>query len=325
VLRALIFSLLAAEAASQPLSIGPERPLIDAAAAGRHLTAISVGPRRFVVWRDEADQLLFAEGGGTPKVIASSPSRMFANRPAIASDGRELFVVWNDPHRIQAVHMSFDGTVRSKVLTIAPEAKRSCFASAVRWNGRAYDVYWIEQSEQVIYDAPPVPFDIRTATVQGARVIARPPVALGTLYPQRIAFAGARPVWCEYRVPFYGPWGAPAKPAPSKLLLQTIGKTIFEEEYDTTAEQPAIDFSIAASNDRFIAVWTESSKLRALVLDRDLNVIGEPVTIGDAIGTTARIDATRDGVAVTYDRLVDGVPQTFIRAITPASASRTWR
>src|SRR6266849_9954399 len=56
---------------------GSQKRIELSATAGIQLAAVSVGARHFVIWRDDADRLLFARAGGAaPQVSASSPSRM---------------------------------------------------------------------------------------------------------------------------------------------------------------------------------------------------------------------------------------------------------
>jgi hypothetical protein len=290
---------------------GAERAAIVPIAGKPQCAAISVGPRTYAVWRDAADELLIAVDSIPSRVIASSPWRGFANLPAVASDGRELFVVWNDQHEIRAVHLSLDGIAKSNAITIARDSKLPLFAPAVRWTGRDYEVAWLAQPQLVLYDTPPPPFELHSAIVRGSHVRSRATVAPAAFYPQRIAFAGPSLLWIDYSVPFFGPWPPPEVIPPSKLTLRTGERVIFEEQFTTGLPQPALDLSIATHGDGFIAFWTQASKLRALALDRDLNRIGEPVEIGDAIDGSARVVSA----LVVYERLVDGVAQTFVRDV----------
>lgn len=293
---------------------GAERAATVPIAGKPQCAAVSVGSRTYAVWRDAADELLIAVDGLPSRVIAASPSRGFANLPAVASNGRELFVVWNDLHEIRAVHLSLDGIAKSSAITIARDSKRPLFAPAVRWTGRDYEVAWLAQPEQTMYDTPPPRFELHSAIVGGSRVRSRVTGTPAAFYPQRIAFAGPSLLWFDYNVPFFGPWPQPEVIPPSKFTLRTGTRVIFEEPYATELAQPALDLSIAPHGDGFIAFWTQSSKLRALALDRDLNRIGEPMEIGDAIDGTARV-VPGGNVFVVYERLVEGVAQTFARDV----------
>jgi hypothetical protein len=294
--------------------VGAERAAPVPIAGKPQCAPIAVGSRTYAIWRDAANEILIAVDDIPSRVIASSPSRGFANLPAVASNGRELFVVWNDVHEIRAVHASLDGIAQSHVITIARAAKLPLFAPAVRWTGRDYEVFWLSQPAETLYDVPPPPFELHSAIVRGSRVRSRAMVTPSAFYPQRVAFAGARLLWIDYSVPFFGPWGTPDVIPPSKLMMRTAERVIFEELYTSEIPQPALDLSVAPHGDGFIAFWTKSSKLRALVLDRDLNMVGEPVEIGDAIEGTARV-VPGGRPFVVYERLVDGVAQTFIRDV----------
>lgn len=221
------------------------------------------GSEYVVVWSSRASErsveaaILAQRVSRTGEAIDASPivitSRSCRAPFSVASDGRDVLVVWTDcdQSRVVASRIASGAAVDHSI--VANPARGTIDAGEIAWSGQHYVVTWVEREySQVLCDPPCYDATTRAARVSSAGVVLDPG---GITIAKQESSYGARPyavsngeyvlvLWREYGVIRGAPVRADGTTGPANPLVATDQKPVAEP------------LSVAWTGSSFLLAWT---------------------------------------------------------------------
>jgi hypothetical protein len=253
-----------------------KRDAVDVAAVKYpQWTEISTAGVDRIAWV-EGKRLFAQHGNGAAEEIginhcASGPEQLANCAPAMAGD--DIFWVG-------------ERSVRSTRRIITTDPKTWYLGLRVA-DGR---LYWVEEPDPYVIDAPLPLQRIRSSTITGRDVRT---IAEKLFYPTHVVVEGGKYYWPEYRVWFGGMAPPEEKPWPSHLIIRTTDRVVRDEEREWKEMEPAADLALFGNT----LLWSDEGGIRAMPVSG-----GTPETVGEATTCSLRVIGTKAGYFLFYAR-----------------------